>query len=143
MTQLTEIFESVVDWVNSLGHAAVVGAMPPHNGIAMQISTGATDTTFLDKTLVVGLSIIINGKNESQSTALDELNEIHQSLVMTKDYPSGDGWQIVDIRTDSFPNYIGREDSQFLYGSAIRVRAHVFNRTPITPNHTPITPINL
>ena len=125
MTQLTEIFESVVDLVNKNGFTAVVGAMPPHNGIAMQISTGATDTTFLDKGLVIGLSVVINAKNESQQTALNELNEIHKALVMTKEYPSGSLWTIQDIRTDSFPNYIGREDAQYLYGSAIRVRAHI------------------
>ena len=139
MTQLTNVFEAVVDWVINLGYSAVIGAMPPHNGIALQISTGATDTTFLDKTLVVGLSIVINAKNESQQTALDELNDIHQTLVMAKEYPNGSGWAIQDIRTDSFPNYIGREDSQYLYGSAIRVRAHIFNE----PEPTPITPINL
>ena len=132
MNQLTAIFEAVVDKVISLGYNAIVGALPPHNGVAMQISTGATDTTFLNKTLVVGLSIIINAKNESQQTALDELNAIHTALTMTKEYPSGTDWQIGDIRTDSFPNYIGREDSQYLYGSAIRVRAHVLHHTEPT-----------
>ena len=141
MTQLTEIFESVVDWVNELGYTAVVGAMPPHDGIAMQISTGATDTTFFNKTLVVGLSIVINGKNESQEYALEALNYIHRELTMTKEYPSGNGWAIQDIRTDSFPNYIGREDAQFLYGSAIRVRAYVFEQQikPIPPTEQQIT----
>ena len=105
--------------------AVVVGAMPPHNSLAAQVTTGATDTTYLNKGIEIGLSIVLNGKHESQQTVCDTLNLIHQSLTMTKDYPSTDDYQIVDIRTDSFPNYIGREDNQFLYGSAFRVRAFI------------------
>ena len=149
MNAITQVFDAVLDMIHSfsVNDAAivgemdvgntkvgelpsvyaevVVGAMPPHNGIAAQVTTGATDTTFLNKGIEIGLSIILNGKNESQQTALDTLNKIHQSLTMTKDYPNTDDYQIVDIRTDSFPNYIGLEDNEYLYGSAFRVRAFI------------------
>lgn len=127
MNAITQVFNAFMDMVDSVlsPSVCVIGAMPPHNGYAAQISTGATDTTYLDKGIEIGLSIVLNGKNESQSVVCDTLNEIHQSLTMTKDYPSTDDFQIVDIRTDSFPNYIGREDNEYLYGSAFRVRAFI------------------
>ena len=127
MNAITEVFDAFMDMVDAIlsPAACVIGAMPPHNGIAAQITTGATDTTYLDKGIEIGLSIVLNGKNESQSVACDTLNTIHKSLTMTKDYPSTDDYQIVDIRTDSFPNYIGREDNEYLYGSAFRVRAFI------------------
>ena len=149
MTAVTQVFEAVLDMIthfsvrdaSEVGSAEVgvaivgkdpivysnviVGAMPPHNGVAAQVSTGATDTTFLNKGLEIGLSIVLNGKHENQQTVYDTLNFIHESLVMTKDYPNTDDFQIVDIRTDSLPNYIGREDNEYLYGSALRVRGFI------------------
>lgn len=127
MNAITQVFNAFMDMVDSVlsPSACIIGAMPPNNGYAAQVSTGATDTTYLDKGIEIGLSIVLNGKNESQSVVCDTLNEIHQSLTMTKDYPSTDDFQIVDIRTDSFPNYIGREDNEYLYGSAFRVRAFI------------------
>lgn len=127
MTSMTSVFDAVVKMVADLKLYAspIVGAMPADNGIAMQISTGANDTTFLEKDIVVGFSVVLNGKHSSQQTVLDDLNKAHEALTMTKDYPSDTDWQICDIRSDSLPNYIGREDNQYLYGSALRVRAYI------------------
>lgn len=127
MTRMTSIFDAVVKMVADLNLYAspIVGAMPADNGIAMQISTGANDTTFLEKDIVVGFSVVLNGKHSSQKTVLDDLNKAHEALTMTKEYPTDDDWQICDIRSDSLPNYIGREDNQYLYGSALRVRAYI------------------
>lgn len=127
MTSMTSVFDAVVKMVADLNLYAspIVGAMPTENGIAMQISTGANDTTFLEKDIVVGFSVVLNGKHSSQQKVLDDLNKAHEALTMTKDYPSGDHWQVCDIRSDSLPNYIGREDNQYLYGSALRVRAYL------------------
>lgn len=127
MNAITEVFDAFMDMLSNLNLYAtpIIGAMPPHNGIAAQITTGATDTTYLDKGIEIGLSIVLNGKHESQQTVCDTLNLIHQSLTQTKQYPKNNDFQIVDIRTDSFPNYIGREDNEYLYGSAFRVRAFI------------------
>ena len=127
MNAITEVFDAFMDMLSALNLYAtpIIGAMPPHNGIATQITTGATDTTYLDKGIEIGLSIVLNGKHESQQTVCDTLNLIHQSLTQTKQYPKNNDFQIVDIRTDSFPNYIGREDNEYLYGSAFRVRAFI------------------
>jgi hypothetical protein len=135
MNAITQVFDAVMDLIAALDLYAtpIVGALPPSNGIAAQISTGATDTTFLNKGIEIGLSIVVNAKHPSQQTALDTLNNIHKSLVMRKTYPSTDAYQIVDIRTDSFPNYIGREDNEYLYGSALRVRAYIKN-VPTPPD---------
>ena len=127
MNAITQVFDAFMDMLSALNLYAmpIIGAMPPHNGIAAQITTGATDTTYLDKGIEIGLSIVLNGKHESQQTVCDTLNLIHQSLTQTKQYPKNNDFQIVDIRTDSFPNYIGREDNEYLYGSAFRIRAFI------------------
>lgn len=100
-----------------------IGAMPADNGIACAIANGNPVATFMPKSMSYELNIVLNGKHANQQTVSDALNDIHQALTMTKQYPASEEWQINNIETVSSPAYIGREETkQYLFGSSLRVR---------------------
>lgn len=127
MSSLQEIFTNVVTLAQAaVSPSIVAGALPPLDGVAMAISTGATDDTMLDKGLKQQISIVINSKSSDQQNALEWLALIHEALTMTESYPTGTNWQITNIESSELPTYIDREqNNQYLYGSAVRVYYYV------------------
>jgi hypothetical protein len=50
------------------------------------------------------------------------MNNIHSALTRAREYPSGDGWQIVDIVNYTLPQIIGREqNNEWLMASSLSV----------------------
>lgn len=100
-----------------------IGALPADDKICMSISGGWPEHTFNDKGMEYELNLVLNGKHSSQQTVSNALNDIHQGLTQTKDYPQDTDYQITNIETTASPNYIGREENkQYLYGSSLKVR---------------------
>ena len=125
MSVINDVLQAVIDMAEEIQPYAsiVVGALPADNGISMTVGAGAPQTTFMTKGMVYEIDCVLNGKHSAQETVFDTLNDIHQALTMTKDYPATDEYQILDIQTTSSPNYIEREENkQYLYGSSVRVR---------------------
>lgn len=101
----------------------LIGALPADNGICCTIAGGWPEATFIDKGMSYELSLVLNGKHESQQVVSDTLNDIHQALTQTKTYPQTDAYQITNIETTASPSYIEREENkQYLYGSSLKVR---------------------
>lgn len=101
----------------------LIGALPADNGICCTITGGWPEATFIDKGMSYELSLVLNGKHESQQIVSDTLNDIHQALTQTKTYPQTDAYQITNIETTASPSYIEREENkQYLYGSSLKVR---------------------
>lgn len=101
----------------------LIGALPADNGICCTITGGWPEATFIDKGMSYELSLVLNGKHESQQVVSDTLNDIHQALTQTKTYPQTDAYQITNIETTASPSYIEREENkQYLYGSSLKVR---------------------
>lgn len=101
----------------------LIGALPADNGICCTIAGGWPEATFIDKGMSYELSLVLNGKHESQQMVSDTLNDIHQALTQTKTYPQTDAYQITNIETTASPSYIEREENkQYLYGSSLKVR---------------------
>lgn len=121
-----------------------IGAMPADNGIACAIANGAPETTFLTKGMAYQFNLVLNGKHSSQQTVSDALNDIHQALTQTKEYPHTDTYQITDIDTISSPSYLGREENkQYLYGSSLNVRFFFFKKEDETQVDPVVeTPVN-
>lgn len=98
------------------------GALPPDNGICMEIATGAPETTFLDRHRVLSFSVVLNGKHSDLTKLSRALDAIHHHLTHLNDYPITEAWQMLSISTASVPHQIGRESSgQWLFGSALTV----------------------
>lgn len=124
-------YQDMFTHVVSLAQAAVtpsivIGSLPPLDGISMALTSGATDTTSLDKGQRQMVSIVINAKSANQQDALEWLALIHEALTMTESYPLGTNWQITNIESSELPSYIDREQNkQYLYGSAVRVYYYI------------------
>ena len=120
-----EILQAVIDMAeDAVGVPIVTGSQPPDNGIAM-IGSSMSATIFLDIGSDERMNLVVNGKNGSQKTVIDQLDAIHRSLTRRKDFPTGDGWQIYAIETVASPRLIGREQNpqaQWLYASSMLIK---------------------
>lgn len=100
-----------------------IGPLPPDNGLSVMWGAGGPTEIYMDKNTLVEIPVILNGKNTDQQFLSETLGSIHKNLSRRKWYPMTNGYQIVDINTSTAPQYVGREEnSQWLYGSALRVK---------------------
>lgn len=124
MSYTTDILLEVIRLAQETDPFATIrrGALPPDNGICMEIATGAPETTFLDRRSVLSLSVVLNGKHSDLTVLSRALDAIHHHLTHLNDYPLTEAWQMLSISTASVPHQIGRESSgQWLFGSALTV----------------------
>ena len=121
-----EVIQAVIDMAEAAaGTKVVLGSLPPDNGLAMT-GNAASYPIFLDIGSNEEMNVVCNGKNTQQQAVIDQLEAIHASLTRRKDFPSTDTWQIYAIETTASPRLIGREqNSQWLYGSSLRVKFNV------------------
>ena len=125
MSIINEVMEAVIGMMNDLHPFATVtrGALPTGNGITCEIGPTVQTELYFDKNTFVPLDITINGKHKNMKTLSDTLNNIHSSLTRRRVYPSGEGWQIADIKTATLPRIIGREENnEWLMASSLSVK---------------------
>ena len=119
--------ESVMDLINALWLFANIsrGALGTGNGLCCEIGPTSPETVFLDKHQYIPVDLTINGKHDNLQTLSDAMNKIHESLTMAFSYPSGNGWEIVDITTMTEPQVIGKEqDNRWMMASAVNVKVY-------------------
>jgi hypothetical protein len=124
MSIVNEVMEAVIGMMNDLHPFATVtrGALPTGNGITCEIGPTVQTELYFDKNTFVPLDITINGKHKNMKTLSDTMNNIHSSLTRRRVYPSGEGWQIADIKTATLPRIIGREENnEWLMASGLSV----------------------
>lgn len=127
MSVYTDVLLQVVDLINGMKPyaKAVIGAMPPNNGISIAWAT-SSNNPFWNKYAAVEMTAVLNGKHKDQKTVLDGLGSIHTGLSLRKQYPVAANFQITDIATISAPSYLGREENkEWLYGSSLRVKFYL------------------
>lgn len=105
--------ESVMDLIDGLGNFADItrGALAIGNSLSCEIAPSVPESVFLDKNTYIPLTLALNGKHDDLRTLSDTLNTIVDTLTRQKSYPSGNGWEIVDITSGNLPRVIGREDN--------------------------------
>lgn len=129
MPVLDLVLEEVVHMINSLGlfSHAILGPLTIDPGIAVNQGPTSPDSVFLDKNAYIPLDVTLNAKHPDMHLLSDTMNKIHSALTRAKAYPSGDGWQIVDITTMTLPQIVGREpDNQWLMASALSVKVYQY-----------------
>lgn len=125
MSVINEAVEAVIGLMNATNPFATVtrGALPTGQGLVCEVGPSTPQALYWDKNTFVPLDITLNGKHKNLKVLSDAMNNIHSALTRTTSYPEGDGWQIVDITTDSLPQKIGREENnEWLMASALSVR---------------------
>lgn len=98
-----------------------VGALPPNDSMCAVISTGAETNTDIGHHGDLDIDVVLNAKHKSQAAVIDALTDVHYMLSRMTDLPKGNGWQLLDVSTSSFPTFVEHDGDQFLYGSGFRV----------------------
>ena len=105
--------EAVATLINAMKPFANItrGALGTGNGLSCEIAPSNAQEVYLDKNAYFFITLAINGKHTNMQTLSDTLNNIMDTLTRAKSYPSGTGWQIVDITNGTMPRVIGRENN--------------------------------
>ena len=108
---INQAVEAVIGLINAMNNFATMtrGALASSPSLSCEIAPYNPATVFLDKNTYHALNLTINGKNSGLQTLSDTLNNIMDTLTRRKSYPSGNGWEIVDITNGIMPRVIGRE----------------------------------
>ena len=125
MSVINEVVEAVIGLMNATEPFAAVtrGALPTGVGITCEVGPSAPEAVYLDKNSLVPLDLALNAKHGNLETLSDTLNDIHSALTRATAYPSGDGWEIVDITNYTLPQIIGRENNnEWLMASSLSVK---------------------
>lgn len=98
------------------------GPLGPDAGISIALSPGSPPAYHLDRRCEVRVSLVLNAKHRDMQLVSNTLHHIHDSLSRAPNYPSGEGWQITHILTESMPELIGREPGDmWLFASSLTV----------------------
>ena len=105
--------EAVATLINDMKPFANItrGALGTGNGLCCEIAPSNAQEVYLDKNAYLFITLALNGKHNNMQTLSDTLNNIMDTLTRAKTYPSGTGWQIVDITNGTMPRVIGRENN--------------------------------
>lgn len=126
--------DAVMDMIDEMGLFSLIsrGALGTGNGLTCEVGPTSPETVYLDKNQYIPIDLTINGKHDDLEVLTDAMNLIHESLTMARSYPSGNGWEIVDIQTMTEPQVVAREDSnQWVMASALYVKIETL--TPVPP----------
>lgn len=124
-TIINQAVEAVAGLINAMGLFANIyrGALGTGNGLCCEVGPTYPEAVYLDKNKYVPVDLTINGKHTDLQTLSEAMNKIHESLTMLRSYPSGTGWQIVDITTATEPQVIEREsEGAWLMASSLYVK---------------------
>lgn len=121
---VNQVLEAVIGMMNATNPFATVtrGALPTGQGLTCEIGPSSPSSMHYDKNTVYPLDVTLNGKHKDLKTVSDAMNKIHSVLTRTKVYPSAENWQILDIKTYTLPQRIGREqNNDWLMASSLSV----------------------
>lgn len=112
-SKLNLAVESVVTLINAMGNFATMtrGALGTDNGLVCEIAPSMVSEVYLDKNSFIPLTLALNGKHTNLQTLSDTMNNIIDTMTRRTTYPSGNGWEIVDITSGNLPRIIGREQN--------------------------------
>ena len=108
---------------NIIKKPVVIGSVPPLEGYAVGMVSGAPIETFRTLTTNESFPVLFNGKSADQGAVAADMEKVHQLLITSKILPFTDGWQVYAIETTASPSLIGREENRnWIYGSSFRVK---------------------
>lgn len=105
--------ESVIAEINKMSNFADMtrGALGIVSGLCCEIAPSTASEVYYDKNAFIPLTLAINGKHYDLRLLTDTLNNITDTMTRAKSYPSGNGWEIVDVTSGNLPRVIGREEN--------------------------------
>ena len=108
---------------NIISKPVVIGSVPPLEGYAVGMVSGAPIETFRTLTTNESFPVLFNGKSADQNSVAADMEKVHRLLTTSKILPFTGEWQVYAIETTASPSLIGREENQnWIYGSSFRVK---------------------
>ena len=130
MTSIIDtVIESVMDMIDSLNNFTPIrrGALSTTNSLVCEIAPSVVTSVFMDKNAYISLDLTINAKHSNLQTLSATLNNIVDNLTRRKSYPTGNGWEIVDISAGAppVPTVIDREqNSEWIMAASVIVKVY-------------------
>ena len=119
--QIRKALRTAID--SSGGFASVMyGPLDDGNSIVLVPAGGGTEETTLAHGGQYSMDMALNAKHTSQLTARETLQLIHESLNKLSVYPIGSHWAVTGISTLSAPAYVDRNETYWIYGSALTIQ---------------------
>ena len=108
---------------NIISKPVVVGSVPPLEGYAVGMVSGAPIETFRTLSTNESFPVLFNGKSADQNSVAADMEKVHRILTTSKILPFTGEWQVYAIETTASPSLIGREENRnWVYGSSFRVK---------------------
>lgn len=108
---------------NIIGKPVVIGSVPPLEGYAVGMVSGAPIETFRTLSTNESFPVLFNGKSADQNSIAADMEKVHRLLTTSKILPFTGEWQVYAIETTASPSLIGREENRnWVYGSSFRVK---------------------
>ena len=108
---------------NIISKPVMVGSVPPLEGYAVGMVSGAPIETFRTLTTNESFPVLFNGKSADQNSVATDMEKVHRLLTTSKILPFTGEWQVYAIETTASPSLIGREENRnWVYGSSFRVK---------------------
>lgn len=110
---IDEAIESVMALINEMDLFSKIcrGALTTNNSLTCEPAPSISQEIYMDKNYYVPLTLALNGKHSNLKTLSNTLDYIADSLSRLTSYPSGNGFEIVDISRGNFAHVIGREQN--------------------------------
>ena len=108
---------------NIISKPVVIGSVPPLEGYAVGMVSGAPIEIFRTLTTNESFPVLFNGKSADQNAVATDMEKVHRLLTTSKILPFTGEWQVYAIETTASPSLIGREENRnWVYGSSFRVK---------------------
>ena len=108
---------------NIISKPVVIGSVPPLEGYAVGMVSGAPIETFRTLSTNESFPVLFNGKSADQNSVAADMEKVHRLLTTSKILPFTGEWQVYAIETTASPSLIGREENRnWVYGSSFRVK---------------------
>lgn len=108
---------------NIISKPVVIGSVPPLEGYAVGMVSGAPIETFRTLSTNESFPVLFNGKSADQNSVAADMEKVHRLLTTSKILPFTVEWQVYAIETTASPSLIGREENRnWVYGSSFRVK---------------------
>ena len=130
MSAINDAILAVIGMMNATNPFAQVtrGALPIGAGLVCEVGASMPTESIMDRSVIVPVDLTLNGKHANLETLSNAMNAIHGALTRATEYPSGDGWQIVEITNQMLPEVIGREENNmWIMASGLYVTVHWFD----------------
>lgn len=105
--------ESVIALINAMGNFADMtrGALGISSGLSCEVAPSIVQEVYLDKNSFIPITLALNGKHPDLRTLTDTMNNIQDTMSRRTTYPTGNGFEVVDISTGNLPRVIGRGEN--------------------------------